>query len=272
MADVNEQAVAELQREAGNAVTWATGLTVATAEDANMVMTRLGEMKGVRARWVAYWGPLKKAANETWKGIVAKEKAGTDIVDLAESIAKAKVLAWQQAERAKAEAEQRRLQAEADERARKERERAEAAARLQREKEAAAQREADEARRKAAEATNAAERDRLQREAEKRQAAANGAAAKAALKDDQAAAVVAPVVTVTAAAATASGTATRKTYKAVLVDKAALVASAATNPTAASLLTFNQATADAFARATKGAVAVPGVRFEAADSLSVRSR
>ena len=86
---------------------------------------------------------------------------------------------------------------------------------------------------------------------------------------EAAAAVVAPVVTVAAPVASAAGTSVRKTWRAVLVSKD-LLANAGT-ATAASLLIFDQKAADAFARATKGSVPVPGVRFEEVESLSVRS-
>jgi hypothetical protein len=187
-------------------------------------------VKAVRKRWVDYWAPLKKAANDAWKQVVAKEKEGTDVVDRAEAVVKSKVLAWQSAERQRAEAEQRRLQAEADWKAR-------------------------------------VEQDRLLKKADQ---------VKTPEKKEEyrqaAAAVVAPVVTVDAAAADASGAATRTTYKAVLVDLLAIVrASSEGNATAMSLLALDQRAADQFARATKGRVAIPGLRFEAVESLSIRT-
>jgi len=90
------------------------------------------------------------------------------------------------------------------------------------------------------------------------------------LRGQTAAAVVAPVIDVAAPAATAADTSTRKTYRAVLVDKAALIRAAVPGSVAESLLAFDQSAADAFARATKGAANVPGIRFEAVDGLSVR--
>jgi hypothetical protein len=221
--------VVSMRQEATGVVDWAHSLAVASKSDADEAMVKLAEIKGIRNRWVAYWAPLKKAANEAWKGIVAKEKEGTDAVDAAERLVKAKVLAWQQAERAKAEAEQRRLQAEADAKARAEQERL---------------------------LKLAEQRKTPEKQEEYRQAAA---------------AVVAPVVTVSAPVADAAGTSTRKTFKAVLVDKDALIKAATPGSVASTMLVFDQRVADAFARSTKGAVAVPGVRLDEVESLSVRS-
>jgi hypothetical protein len=61
----------------------------------------------------------------------------------------------------------------------------------------------------------------------------------------------------------------RVSWKAVLVSKDLLVN--ARTPVSESLLIFDQKAADAFARATQGKIAVPGVRFDAVESLSVRS-
>lgn len=226
----NDQAlVGNLKTEATGMMQWANGLTVATKADADTAMLKLGEIKGIRAKWVAYWKPLKEAANTAWKGIVEKEKEGTDVVDQAERVVKSKVLAWQLEQQRIAAEEQRRLQAEADEKARKERERLEKeAARLK---------------------TPEKQAERL----------------------EQAAAVVAPTVTVQAPVASASGTSTRKVYKAVILDKSALIRAAVPGSVAESMLAFDQKAADAFARATKGASNIPGIKFVAEDVLSVRS-
>ena len=88
---------------------------------------------------------------------------------------------------------------------------------------------------------------------------------------EQAASIVAPVVTIAAPVATAAGTSTRKTWRAELVDIGKLIEAAPGNATAASLLVFNEQAANAFARATKGNVAIPGVKFVEVENLSVRS-
>jgi hypothetical protein len=121
----NEQAVVELKEQSSVVLAWAQDLAVRTKDDADRAMTRLSELKGIRSKWVAYWKPLKEAAKAAHSAICGKENEGTAIIDQAETAVKGKVLAWQQAERAKAEEAQRKAQAEADEAARRERERLE---------------------------------------------------------------------------------------------------------------------------------------------------
>lgn len=121
----NDQAVVELKEQSSVVLAWAQDLAVRTKDDADRAMTRLSELKGIRSKWVAYWKPLKEAAKAAHSAICGKENEGTAIIDQAETAVKGKVLAWQQAERAKAEEAQRKAQAEADEAARRERERLE---------------------------------------------------------------------------------------------------------------------------------------------------
>ncbi len=85
----------------------------------------LRRVKTARKRVEDYFGPLKKSAHETWKGIVAKEKELLEPLDAAERKAKVAVSGYDQEQEKIRLAEQRRLQAEADEKARKERERLE---------------------------------------------------------------------------------------------------------------------------------------------------
>lgn len=207
----------QLREQATGLVRVAEELAVATKADADVAVRLLANIKAVRKQWTDYWGPVKESAHNAWKGIVGKEKEGTDICDRADATVRSKVSAWQVRERAKAEAEQRRLQAEADERARKERERAE--------KEAAKLK------------TPELREQRLQ----------------------EGAAIQAPAVTV--AVPTMAGAGMRSTWKAEAVDMAALIAAAVPGSVAASLLMVNQRAADAFARSTKGAVPVPGIKF-----------
>lgn len=121
----NEQAVAELKERSNGVLVWAQSLVVSTKTDADLAMTRLSELKGIRKNWCDYWKPLKDAAKAAHSAICGKENEGTAIIDQAETAVKGKVLAWQQAERAKAEEAQRKAQAAADEAARRERERLE---------------------------------------------------------------------------------------------------------------------------------------------------
>ena len=84
--------------------------------------------------------------------------------------------------------------------------------------------------------------------------------------------VAAPVITAADPTAGVQGAATRKTWKAELTDLAALIAAAQPGSVAASLLAFNQKAADAFARSTKGAVQVPGVKFTPVETLAIGGR
>ncbi len=120
-----ENEIEVVRTEAAGIADWANRLVVQTKDDYQAAVGRLQEIKAIRKRWTDYWAPVKASAHEAWKGIVAKEKAGTDICDRAEQTAKTKALAWAQAEQEKQAAEQRKLQAQADEAARRERERLE---------------------------------------------------------------------------------------------------------------------------------------------------
>lgn len=115
------------------------------------------------------------------------------------------------------------------------------------------------------------ERARRERERLEREAARLKTPEKQEERLQQAAAVVAPVIEVATPALTASGSSLRKTYRAVLLDKAALIRAAAPGSVAETMLAFDARAADAFARATKGASPVPGIRFETVDGLSIRA-
>jgi hypothetical protein len=80
---------------------------------------------------------------------------------------------------------------------------------------------------------------------------------------EQAAAVVAPVVTVETQAPKVAGQSIRTTWKAVVIDIAVLPRE---------WMTPNQQALDAFAKSTKGAVAVSGVKFVEVTSLASASR
>jgi len=83
--------------------------------------------------------------------------------------------------------------------------------------------------------------------------------------------IVAPVVQVAPAVARAAGESSRVTWKAECTDIMALIAAAASGNTAANgMLLFDQPEANAFARGTKGAVQVPGVRIYSETGMSLR--
>jgi hypothetical protein len=87
----------------------------------------------------------------------------------------------------------------------------------------------------------------------------------------QAEEIMAPVVQVVAPVVKSEGEQVRVLWKAECTDKAALIAAAAGgDQAAASMLVFDQVAANGFARGTKGAVQVPGVRIYSERSMAVR--
>lgn len=271
MEEIKQQdtALVAVKSESSAIMQWAQTVTVATQVEATTAIVQLAKVKALKARVVAYWEPMKTAAYTSWKKITASEKSMTDVCDESERIVKGKVLAWQQEEDRRAEELRRKLQAEADEKARKERDRQEALARAQREKEEAARRAEAEARQRAAQEQDAEKRKLAMAEAERQRKAADAAAAAAAQREETAAMVEAPVVTIQAQAVEGAGV--RLAWKAELVDKFTLIKSAAGDfeGTAASLLTFDQKAADGLARATKGKVAIPGIKFIEVKSMAM---
>jgi chromosome segregation ATPase len=169
-------------------------------------------------------------------------------------------------ERAQAEAREReRLAREAEEAARVAAAAGDAAAA------AAAAEEADRARREAEEADVQARRDAEARERERQEAEAaaqreiDEARARADLAD------VAPALPV-AAVPTAAGIGFRSTWKAQVVNKDELIEAAATRPELRVLLEVDTTALNQFARAMKGAVTVPGVRFFEERNTAVRTK
>lgn len=96
-----------------NAIAIVEVVDAETFEKASEIDRELGEIK---KSWEGYWEKIKKSAHETWKGIVAKEKALVDIVDKKKLDQKASAKRWADAE----EAKRREAQRLADEKARKE--------------------------------------------------------------------------------------------------------------------------------------------------------
>jgi len=80
---------------------------------------------------------------------------------------------------------------------------------------------------------------------------------------EEAAAVVAPMVTIPVATPVIKGQSTRKTWRARVVDVAIVPRE---------YMVVNDQALQAFARATKGAVAVPGVQFREQSTLASSSR
>ena len=83
--------------------------------------------------------------------------------------------------------------------------------------------------------------------------------------------IVAPVVQVAPAVSKAAGESSRVTWKAELTSLAGLIAEAARgNMAAYGMLAYDSAAANAFARGTKGAVQIPGVRVYSETGMSLR--
>lgn len=153
----------------------------------------------------------------------------------AEEAARAAEAAGDAARAAEAAAEAERVRLANEDAARREREATEAREREAREAEAAAQREIDEAR------------------------------ARADLAE------VAPTAPV-AAVPTASGIGFRSTWKPQLLSKDDLIVAAAARPELRVLLEVDMPALNQFARATKGAIAIPGVRFFEERNTAVRTK
>lgn len=253
----------ELKAEVAPVLERASALAIVTAQDYADAGEFSKEIARALKRVAEVCDPAVDAAYAAHKAAVALRAEFANPLKAAQGAVKAKQLAWYQAEEAKRLAEQRRLQAEADERARKERERQEAAARLARQKEEAARAAEAEALRQAALIENAKERERMQKEAERRRAEAEAAAAKAAAKEEAASEVVAPVVQVASVTPKVQGQAVRRVWRAKVVNVALVPRE---------YLLPNQQALDAFARATKGAVKLPGVEFVSEVQMSTSGR
>lgn len=272
--------VEEIQREVAPVLQRAGELQIITPEDYEGAADFLKTVKGAEKRVVDFFAPMVAANLAATRATNAAKAQVLDPLTQAEAAIKNKQLSWSAEQERIRRAEEARLNAIEQERARKEREKAEAAARLQREKELAAQREADAARAAAAKAKNAADRERLQKEAEARQAEASAAAAKAEAQEERAAGVVATAGTVASVAPEVKGQSIRKTWKARLVNLQSIIDAAATpnNPTysgntvARSVLMFNEMVANNFAKATKGAVGIPGVEMYEETTLASTSK
>jgi len=261
--------IQRLETEIMPVVERAREFVVATAEDCNAAIEYVKIVKHRIARVHEVCDPICDAANKTHKLATRQRKDFLSPLEAAEKTLKKSALTWQQAEEEKRLAEERRLQAIADEKARKAREKIEQAEAKQRAIEEAAREKERAAREAAAAAENEAERKRLEKEAAKLARRAAAAKAKAETKREDAAAVVAPVVEIAPVAKT-EGVSIRKTWKARLVDKAALIQAAATDRMAASFLEFDQSAANKIAASTKGTVPYPGIEFYTESGMSVR--
>ena len=268
-ATVRQEAMIEAQadgikQEVAPVVQRAAALVVTTPAEYSGAADFLKAVKAAQKKCKDFWAPIKAAANAAWKKTTEGEAALLGPLAEAETNVKRKMLDFQQEQERIRLTEQRRLQAAADERARLERERAEALAKVQRDKEAAAIKAAEEALARAAAATNEAEWVKAEREAAKAAAVANAAAAKAEAREEAAAAVApAPVISVASVTPVVKGQALRKVYRARVVELSLVPRE---------YMLVNQVALDAFARATRGAVKIPGVEIVSDDILASSSR
>ena len=242
-------------------VTWANALAISTLQHYSEAAEQLKAIKALTKEIEGSYGPLKQKASEAHRAIVAEEKRQLAPLVSAEATCKRAMLTYHAAEEATRLAEQRRLQAEADERARKEREKIEQAAAKQRQVEAEARAKADQARREAEQASEA-DRKRLLAQADAADRKAAAAAVKQDVQAEKAAAIVAPVITVASQAPKANGIATRKVWKARVVN-AALVPR--------EFLVIDEKKLDGYAKAMKGTTKVDGVEFYEENVMSARA-
>lgn len=112
----------KLESEIAPVVEWANCLSVTTADEFSDAADRLKGIKALMKQVADTFSPMKKSADAAKKAILDQEKKHLIPLEQAESMAKRKMLAYQQEEQRKADEQRRKLQAEADEIARKERE------------------------------------------------------------------------------------------------------------------------------------------------------
>lgn len=136
----------ELEAEAGSLLSVARGFAITTPEDAQNAAAFLQECKALKERVTDTFGPLKKAASDAHKKVVATERENLEPIDKADQLVRAKLIGWN--------AQQERIRAEE---LRAAQEKAEAEARAQREAEAKALQEQAAAAKRAGAVEQAAE-------------------------------------------------------------------------------------------------------------------
>jgi hypothetical protein len=258
-----------LEKEVAPLIQRAQAVVVSNPAEHAAAIGYVRDVKGAMTKVTEVLGPICEATDKAHRQAVALRDRFMLPLKSAEKMLKDKAKDYMEAEEKARKTEQDRLNAIEVERCRKEREKQEAAARILREKEAAAQREADEARRKAEQERNAAKRLELQKQAEAHQKEATAAAAKAEAREEKAAAVIENVIHVESKIET-KGAGLSKTWIGEVVNPPALIAAAVPGSVAATFLMANEKAITKFAIATKGAVAVPGIKWSEVSSLSVR--
>lgn len=236
----------------------ATALTIRDQASYGMVVELMRGVKELRTEAENHHRPVILAAHAAHKAALAALQRIDDPLKQAESICKGKISAW--------EMEQRRIEEEA-------------------------RRKAEEEARRAAEA----ERQRLAIELEKARLAAEEAAMAAAMEAELAGAspdainaileqpdavveemqavlaqpVIAVAIPVAPTYERAAGVSVAKTYRAEVVDVRKLAAAVGAGTWPTNLIEPNQPALNAMARASKGSIEIPGVRF--VEDATVRS-
>jgi hypothetical protein len=106
----------ELRSEALTVQQRAASIVITDQPSYDAAVQFLGDVKGFRKRWWAYWNPLKESAYHSYKGILDRFKEGDDPADVVERQVKRALLDFDDKQRR----EQERLQAEAQRKAEEE--------------------------------------------------------------------------------------------------------------------------------------------------------
>lgn len=242
MPDTNK-----LIADADTALAVPDNFTVTTADDFVIAADKLKLIKGFASRWEEQRKELKAPILEAGRKIDAMFAPAKERLDAAEKTIKAAMIGYETTQKRIREEEQRK----ADEIARKERERIEAEARKA---EADARAKAAEIERQAAEARAKGDAKQATKLAAKAEAVIDKAEAKANDLNLRASTVVAQQVA-TPEPPKIKGYSTRQECYAVVTNISEL-------PDEYKIVTANQKALDAIAKATKGAIAIPGVEFK----------
>lgn len=227
-----ENEAAEIQKnEVVPVVHFAQSLTIKSQEDSVSAQSFLKEIKAKTKAANDRIEPSVKAAHSAWKKIKDLQNSIIEPLERAEKLIKQKVVAWESEQERKRQDEIRKAQALADEKARKEREKLEEKARI------------------------AAEQGKVEK-------------AEALLEKSQEV-VAAPVFT-PPTMPKQEGMSFRSNWKAEVTDKLALMKYAVETGNLP-FFEVNQSVVNNLAKATKGSMAIPGIKFVEEKVMSVRA-
>jgi len=222
-----------LDREISPKVASANALQIKSSQDSLGAQEVLKEIKTVAKRVYEKFHAPVESAHAAWKAAKDLENFFMGPFEEAEAIIKRKVVTFQQEiERVQRE-EANRIEAK----------------RLQEER---------------------VRKEELERQA--KAAEAKGNAEKAKALRDNAEAYVAPVTFVPPPTAQASGTAFKKTWKAEVTDLPALLKSISEGRAPLGIVSINEGALNAYAKAVKGTMPVPGLKFFEESGMAVRTK